>query len=409
MRSSNRDPRFSIRGRGITGDSNALMGLAYTEEQALREAQEIARQTGQTMRVYRYVDTPRETKQVKLYEVKGNPTKMTSKQIVDQIRPGDTVTFRDRFGRACKGKAVMFGPSGWVLNMGGKYGTPAVVNESKIEKVTRSRSAASGYASRVLGKQNPATAYEIYNEKTGQTMGREFPTKAEADNFIRYLKAGTNLKLYWKSRKRNPAGYIDSLGRFRPIRSGTRYGNYKGKRMQWQDATPYDDAKATGGYKSSWSAKLKAATKKAKKSTSAAKSKKRNPKMWSVPSLTNLRTDNLSQGRDKELQDILLMDRKEIRELIESQEGKNLYPGAVAWYRKQSRKGTTPTDEIKMYIANDLCEAFGVEYIPRGNNSRSPAITYLNRGDSYKPTLLLINGYFKVGSWGDKVEKGNYA
>lgn len=286
----------------------------------------------------------------------------TSKQIVDQIRPGDTVTFRDRFGKARKGKAVMYGPSGWVLNMGGKYGTPAVVKESQIEKVTRSRSAASGYASRVLGKQNPA-------------------------------------------------GYIDSFGRFRPIRSGTRYGNYKGKRMQWQDATPYDDAKATGGYKSSWSAKLKAATKKAKKSTGAAKgkSKKRNPKMWSVPSLANLRTDNLSQGRDKELQDILLMDRKEIRELIESQEGKNLYPGAVAWYRKQSRKGTTPTDEIKMYIANDLCEAFGVEYIPRGNNSRSPAITYLNRGDSYKPTLLLINGYFKVGSWGDKVEKGNYA
>lgn len=201
----------------------------------------------------------------------------TSKQIVDQIRPGDTVTFRDRFGKACKGKAVMFGPSGWVLNMGGKYGTPAVVNESKIEKVTRSRSAASGYASRVLGKQNPATAYEIYNEKTGQTMGREFPTKAEADNFIRYLKAGTNLKLYWKSRKRNPAGYVDSFGRFRPIRSGTRYGNYKGKRMQWQDATPYDDAKATGGYKSSWASKLKAATKKAKKSTGAAKSKKRNP------------------------------------------------------------------------------------------------------------------------------------
>lgn len=263
----------------------------------------------------------------------------TSKQIVDQIRPGDTVTFRDRFGKACKGKAVMFGPSGWVLNMGGKYGTPAVVNESKIEKVTRSRSAASGYASRVLGKQNPATAYEIYNEKTGQTMGREFPTKAEADNFIRYLKAGTNLKLYWKSRKRNPAGYIDSLGRFRPIRSGTRYGNYKGKRMQWQDATPYDDAKATGGYKSSWSAKLKAATKKAKKSTGAAKgkSKKRNPetrarfKIIGMPSETQYHS--LPFGRKIEYNSIIQAFKKRAQHGYLDAKGMSV-PTALAKFKK---------------------------------------------------------------------------
>jgi hypothetical protein len=43
--------------------------------------------------------------------------------------------------------------------------------------------------------------YELYNHKTGYAMGKTFPTKAEADKYIRYLQAGTSLKLHWKSRK----------------------------------------------------------------------------------------------------------------------------------------------------------------------------------------------------------------
>ena len=52
---------------------------------------------------------------------------------------------------------------------------------------------------------------------------------------------------------------------------------------------------------------------------------------------------------------------------------------------------------------------FGVEYIERGRNQRSPAITYLNAGDTYEWTILYINGQFRVGCWGGIVEKGNYA
>jgi hypothetical protein len=51
---------------------------------------------------------------------------------------------------------------------------------------------------------------------------------------------------------------------------------------------------------------------------------------------------------------------------------------------------------------------FGVEYIDRGANQRSPSITYLNAGDSYDLTILYINGRFRVGTWGDIVERGNY-
>lgn len=51
--------------------------------------------------------------------------------------------------------------------------------------------------------------YEIYNYKTGYEMGRTFSTKKQADDFIKYLKAGTSAKLFWRARKakaqKNPA------------------------------------------------------------------------------------------------------------------------------------------------------------------------------------------------------------
>lgn len=51
---------------------------------------------------------------------------------------------------------------------------------------------------------------------------------------------------------------------------------------------------------------------------------------------------------------------------------------------------------------------FGVENIHEGRNKKSPAIDYLNTGDSYEMTLMYIRGRFRVGSWGDIVERGNY-
>lgn len=44
----------------------------------------------------------------------------------DFIAPGDKVTIVDRFGKSHTGKAVWRGPAGWVLNMGGRYGTPGI-------------------------------------------------------------------------------------------------------------------------------------------------------------------------------------------------------------------------------------------------------------------------------------------
>ena len=51
----------------------------------------------------------------------------------------------------------------------------------------------------------------------------------------------------------------------------------------------------------------------------------------------------------------------------------------------------------------------GVEHIEAGSNHRSPAIDYLNTGDTYDLTIMFIRGRFRVGCWGDIVERGNYA
>jgi len=56
--------------------------------------------------------------------------------ILDHIRAGMRVTIVDRFGKEHSGRAVMRGPGGWVLNMGGPHGTPGIADERNIVKVS---------------------------------------------------------------------------------------------------------------------------------------------------------------------------------------------------------------------------------------------------------------------------------
>jgi len=56
--------------------------------------------------------------------------------LLDAIKPGSKVTIVDRFGKLRTGRAVMRGPYGWVLNMGGRHGTPAIASIDNTVKVT---------------------------------------------------------------------------------------------------------------------------------------------------------------------------------------------------------------------------------------------------------------------------------
>lgn len=65
--------------------------------------------------------------------------------MLDKIKAGTKVTIRVYAGMgrngaeytAKTGRAVMRGPHGWVLNMGGKHGTPAIANADNIIQVGR--------------------------------------------------------------------------------------------------------------------------------------------------------------------------------------------------------------------------------------------------------------------------------
>lgn len=48
-------------------------------------------------------------------------------ELFDEVQKGDTVYYENQQGQIHKGKAVMFGPAGWVIDIGG--GRPQVVNE----------------------------------------------------------------------------------------------------------------------------------------------------------------------------------------------------------------------------------------------------------------------------------------
>jgi hypothetical protein len=64
-------------------------------------------------------------------------------EVLNSIKPGDRVTILvpagiGRYGQEWKpktGRAVMRGPAGWVLNMGGPHGTPGIATPENIRKV----------------------------------------------------------------------------------------------------------------------------------------------------------------------------------------------------------------------------------------------------------------------------------
>lgn len=63
----------------------------------------------------------------------------------------------------------------------------------------------------------------------------------------------------------------------------------------------------------------------------------------------------------------------------------------------------------RMETINALLGTHGVEFQDNGKGKNSPAFLYCNAGDTYNWTVLYIFGKgFRVGCWGDIVERGNY-
>lgn len=69
-------------------------------------------------------------------------TNTTPGRLLDSVRAGDRVTIVDRFGQSRTGRAVMpCSAGGWVLNMGGRHGTPGIATDANTVRVAKGRQA----------------------------------------------------------------------------------------------------------------------------------------------------------------------------------------------------------------------------------------------------------------------------
>ena len=68
----------------------------------------------------------------------------------NEIQVGDTVYFSTPHSAELKGRAVMKGPAGWVLNCGGRHGTPGVVSEKNFIKLRKGRNRRPDYLGNFL-------------------------------------------------------------------------------------------------------------------------------------------------------------------------------------------------------------------------------------------------------------------
>lgn len=118
-----------------------------------------------------------------------------------------------------------------------------------------------------------------------------------------------------------------------------------------------------------------------------------------LPSIKTLRT--IAYERAGELRRVLESDIDALETMSDR------YPRAFAWFHACYHR--PPTYLLKLYIADEILGTYGVEGIPAGHGRKSPGFDYCNAGDSYRGTLAYIHGRgFRVTSWGDIVERGNY-
>lgn len=62
-------------------------------------------------------------------------------RLIDLVKPGSRVTIVDRFGKQRSGRAVMpCSAGGWVLNMGGRHGTPGIADDTNTVRVRAPKS-----------------------------------------------------------------------------------------------------------------------------------------------------------------------------------------------------------------------------------------------------------------------------
>lgn len=149
-------------------------------------------------------------------------------ELFDKIRSGSRVAIVNRFGQVHSGRAVMRGPAGWVLNMGGRYGTPDIATPQNVVRVT-------------AGRKNPGNASDPFEGRgplkdgyrVGFTVGKRDASERTDTRAGQLDHVVGILREYWHV----PAG---QLAKYREgYNQGYRKG-YTGSKRNAQVETHYE-------------------------------------------------------------------------------------------------------------------------------------------------------------------------
>lgn len=98
---------------------------------------------------------------------------------------------------------------------------------------------------------------------------------------------------------------------------------------------------------------------------------------------------------------------KEARELLENKREVRDYESVQELERACYY---APSYHERLMVAlNEIAGTHGDEYIPAGHNAKSPSIHFLNTGDLYDATFMIVGGHsYRVGCVADIIERGKY-
>ena len=111
-----------------------------------------------------------------------------------------------------------------------------------------------------------------------------------------------------------------------------------------------------------------------------------NPRFRS-PSVASI--ESAFPGKGKLAKAIFRMRRSELETL----------PAGLARIRECYNPPTT--SDVRLHCLDALLGTFGIEAFQTRNGTW---VEYLNTGDTYAPTIIRMNGHYRIASWGDIAE-----
>ncbi len=114
---------------------------------------------------------------------------------------------------------------------------------------------------------------------------------------------------------------------------------------------------------------------------------KKSAPRYRSPSITSI--DSAFAGKGKEAKEIFQMGRDELE----------LLPAGNARVKECCHSPSTP--DVRLHCLDALLETSGVEAFQTRNGTW---VEYLNTGDTYAPTIVRMNGHYRIASWGDIAE-----